>query len=151
MRRACCASTSGMSIPRGSATALRTADFVISLYVTRLNGFLPAAGSSTSCRCHAIASPSRSGSLARYISSADLTADLSSETTFSLPSETTYFGVKVHLPSPALSMRIAPFSFGRSRMCPTELLTTKSPPRYLPIVFAFAGDSTIRSFFPIAV
>ena len=36
---------------RGAATALRTADFVISLYVTRRNGFAPATGSRTSFRC----------------------------------------------------------------------------------------------------
>ena len=59
------ASTSGMSMSRGSPTALRTAVFVTSLYVTRWNGFLPATGARTSLRCHAIASPSRSGSLAR--------------------------------------------------------------------------------------
>ena len=65
MRRACWASTSGMSMSRGASTALRTADFVISLYVTRRNGFAPAPGPSTSFRCQAMASPSRSGSLAR--------------------------------------------------------------------------------------
>ena len=38
---------------------------------------------------------------------------------------------------------------GRSRMCPTLDLTIKSLPRYLLIVFAFAGDSTITSALPI--
>src|SRR6056300_1080809 len=38
---------------------------------------------------------------------------------------------------------------GRSRICPTLDLTIKSLPRYLLIVFAFAGDSTITSALPI--
>src|SRR5438270_13530182 len=32
-------------------------------------------------------------------------------------------------------------------MCPTEACTSYSGPRYFAIVFAFAGDSTITSFF----
>ena len=47
------------------------------------------------------------------------------------------------------SREIAPDSFGRSLTWPTDDLTAKSPPRYFPIVFAFAGDSTISSFFDI--
>src|SRR5262245_23816149 len=35
--------------------------------------------------------------------------------------------------------------FGRSLMWPTEAMTLKSLPRYLLIVFAFDGDSTITS------
>src|SRR5712692_6629331 len=35
--------------------------------------------------------------------------------------------------------------FGRSRMCPIEATTLKSRPRYLLMVFAFAGDSTTTS------
>src|SRR5690606_27341117 len=35
----------------------------------------------------------------------------------------------------------------RSRMCPTEASTSYSSPRYLAMVFAFAGDSTMTSFF----
>src|ERR1700675_4927828 len=34
---------------------------------------------------------------------------------------------------------------GRSRTWPIEALTTNSFPRYLPIVLAFAGDSTITN------
>ena len=41
---------------------------------------------------------------------------------------------------------IARFLLGKSRMCPTDDFTVNDGPRYLPIVFAFAGDSTIRSF-----
>ena len=32
---------------------------------------------------------------------------------------------------------------GRSRMCPMDALTSKPGPRYFPMVFALAGDSTI--------
>src|SRR5438309_1438773 len=35
---------------------------------------------------------------------------------------------------------------GRSLICPIEAITTKSLPRYLLMVFAFAGDSTITRF-----
>src|ERR1041385_4022938 len=34
---------------------------------------------------------------------------------------------------------------GRSRTCPMEAMTLKSRPKYLLIVFAFAGDSTMTS------
>src|SRR5690242_16050939 len=39
--------------------------------------------------------------------------------------------------------------FGRSRMCPTDASTSKSPPRYPAIVFALAGDSTMTSLRPL--
>src|SRR5437588_3310241 len=39
--------------------------------------------------------------------------------------------------------------FGRSRMWPIDAMTLKSRPRYLLMVFAFAGDSTTTSAFPI--
>src|SRR5258706_16374895 len=39
---------------------------------------------------------------------------------------------------------------GRSLMCPIEAITMKSLPRYLLIVFALAGDSTMTRFFTIA-
>src|SRR5258707_13700766 len=42
----------------------------------------------------------------------------------------------------------SPFE-GRSLMCPIEAITMKSLPRYLLIVFALAGDSTITRFFAI--
>src|SRR4029077_16231030 len=38
---------------------------------------------------------------------------------------------------------------GRSLICPIEAITMKSLPRYLLIVFALAGDSTITRFFVI--
>src|SRR5713101_2333288 len=44
-----------------------------------------------------------------------------------------------------------PRSFeGRSLICPIEAITMKSLPRYLLIVFALAGDSTMTKFFVIA-
>jgi hypothetical protein len=39
--------------------------------------------------------------------------------------------------------------FGRSLICPTLDSTIKSFPKYLEIVLAFAGDSTITSDFAI--
>src|SRR6185369_6352360 len=40
---------------------------------------------------------------------------------------------------------------GRSLICPIEAFTMKSLPRYLLIVFALAGDSTITRFFTITI
>src|SRR5713226_10263698 len=40
---------------------------------------------------------------------------------------------------------------GRSLICPIEAFTTKSLPRYLLIVFALAGDSTMTRFFAIPI
>src|SRR5437762_1483545 len=37
---------------------------------------------------------------------------------------------------------------GRSRTCPLEARTSNPEPRYLPIVRALAGDSTMTRFFP---
>ena len=56
-----------MSMPRGRAIASRTASRVISWNATRRTGRSPSASRSRSQRstCHAIASPSRSGSVAR--------------------------------------------------------------------------------------
>src|SRR5271154_4968498 len=63
---------------------------------------------------------------------------LSRSTTFSFPGMTISSGAK--LPS----LRSTPsLFFGRSLMCPTEASTVKSFPRYLLIVLALAGDSTI--------
>ena len=38
---------------------------------------------------------------------------------------------------------------GKSRTCPTLDFTMKSEPKYLLIVFAFAGDSTMTSDLPM--
>ena len=40
------------------------------------------------------------------------------------------------------------FLYGKSMMCPTDALTAYPGPRYLRIVFAFAGDSTITRDLP---
>src|SRR5580658_9022584 len=64
----------------------------------------------------------------------------SRSTTFSFPGMTISSGAK--LPS----LRSTPILFlGRSLMWPTEASTVKSLPRYLLIVLALAGDSTITS------
>ncbi len=72
MRRVCCASTRSMSISRGLANASLIADSVISLKVTRC--CLSLATCAASATCQAIASPSRSRSVARIDLSADLAA-----------------------------------------------------------------------------
>ena len=63
MRRVCCASTRSISIARGWANASRMAASVISLKVTRL--CLDAGTLAASATCQAMASPSRSRSVAR--------------------------------------------------------------------------------------
>ncbi len=67
MRRASWASTSLSSMPRGWAIACLIAFSVISWNTIRRTGTL---GFSTSFRCQAMASPSRSSSVARYSSEA---------------------------------------------------------------------------------
>src|SRR5208283_5211749 len=61
-----------------------------------------------------------------------------------LPSMTSYFGRKPFSTSTARSF------LGRSLMCPSDAFTTNCLPRYLLIVFAFAGDSTITNAFAIS-
>src|SRR5579863_701614 len=63
---------------------------------------------------------------------------------FFLPSMTSYFGRK------PLSTSTARSFLGRSLMCPSDAFTTNCLPKYLLIVFAFAGDSTITSAFAIS-
>src|SRR5882724_6858756 len=62
-------------------------------------------------------------------------------TTFSLPGMTTYSVAK----SPSRST--PSLLLGRSLMCPSEASTSKSFPRYLLMVFALAGDSTMTNDF----
>src|SRR6266496_5222478 len=73
---------------------------------------------------------------------ATLAAFLSSERVLVLPLMVTYFGSKPRSTSTP-SSRV-----GRSRTCPTVALTSYPAPRYLPMVFAFVGDSTITSELP---
>ena len=69
MRRASWASTSLRSMSRGLAIAWLIAFSVIS-WNTMRRTFILAGGFSTSFRCQAMASPSRSSSVARYSSEA---------------------------------------------------------------------------------
>ena len=55
-----------------------------------------------------------------------------------------FFGIVDRLPSDIAF-------FGRSLMCPTLDSTIYSEPKYLDIVLAFAGDSTITSDFDIKI
>src|ERR1035438_5476623 len=70
-------------------------------------------------------------------------ASRSSCMSFFLPSITSYFGRK------PLSTSTARSFLGRSLMCPSDAFTTNCLPRYLLMVFAFAGDSTITNAFAI--
>jgi hypothetical protein len=99
----------------------------------------PRFGRTWSATCWAIASPSRSGSVAIRTSRASLAALLRSAIVFSLPGIGTSSGSK----PPSTSM--PSFFSGRSMMWPTVAFTRYPRPRYLPIVLAFAGDSTITS------
>ena len=63
IRRACCASTKSKSIFRGDLIAFLMASFVISLKVIRLLSLI--SKPSKYAKCHEIASPSRSWSVAR--------------------------------------------------------------------------------------
>ena len=71
-------------------------------------------------------------------------ASRSSCISFFLPSITSYRGLKPFSTSTARSF------FGRSLTWPSEAITTNCLPRYLLIVFAFAGDSTITKAFAIS-
>ena len=86
MRRVSCASTRFWSSSRVFSTASRMASRVISWNTIRWTGTF---GSSTCSRCQAMASPSRSSSVARKSSSAPLSARLSSATFFFLSGSTT--------------------------------------------------------------
>src|SRR5712691_3218904 len=73
--------------------------------------------------------------------SASLAAALSSSRTFLRVGRISYSAANPFLTStPSVFL-------GRSRTCPMEAFTWKSFPRYLLIVFALAGDSTITRFF----
>ena len=143
-RRACCASTRSRSISRGLAMALCTTLRVISLKVTRRA--LSSGRFSSSFRCQLMASPSRSGSVARYTVFASLERFFSSSMTSLRAATGIYSGAK------PFSMSTPSLFLGRSRRCPMEAITLYCPPRYFSIVRAFAGDSTItRSFFACAI
>ena len=124
----------------GAAMALRMPLAVISLKRTRWTGRL-LGGLMASSRCQLMASPSRSGSVASTSSVAVLAAVRSSRTTFSLAGLISYSSWN------PFSMSTPSFR-GRSRMWPTDAMTLYPLPRYLVMVFAFEGLSTITSFWP---
>ncbi len=104
---------------RGRANASRMAPSVISLNVTRR--VLPAGTRAASATCQAIASPSRSRSVASHTSSADRAAFSIALTCLRRSSGITYSGAKSwststpNLPLPGFS--------GRSRTWPYEART----------------------------
>src|SRR5260370_19518431 len=126
---------------------------------------------STIARCADIASPSRSGSPAKYTAVAVLADFLKSLITLPLPEIICSVGSKILASSrvtgflltfsgAALLFLPLPFFFffgsssgkripivflGRSITCPMDAFTVKSRPHYLLIFFALAGDSTITN------
>jgi hypothetical protein len=106
-----------MSIERGLANASVTAFFVISLNVTRLvvSGFSFA----SSATCHAMASPSRSGSGASQTVSASLAAlRIAVMAFFAVARDSGSYAIF----TPPLTS-IPKSDFGRSRTCPIEAST----------------------------
>ena len=85
MRRVSWALTRSVSSSRGLCKARSMASAVISWKTMRLTGTL---GCNTSNKCHAMASPSRSSSVASSSSSAFFNRDLSSLTFFFFPAST---------------------------------------------------------------
>src|SRR4051812_33068541 len=115
---------------------------VISWKVTRLS--LEAGTLMTSAMCQAIASPSRSRSVASQTCAAAFASLRSRRTCFSESSGTTYSGRKVTRSTPI-------FDLGRSRMWPNDASTLYSLPSIRSSVLAFVGDSTTtRSCLPSA-
>src|SRR5258706_1006463 len=98
-----------------------------------------------SVRCHEMAYPSRSSSVASQTVFAFAEYFFSSAITFFLSSLTTYTGSKLFFRSIPMS------AFARSRTCPYDDLTVKSFPRNFSMVLAFAGDSTMTRFFDMKV
>ena len=105
---ACWASTRFISISLGFSIACRTAFFVIALNSTRL--IFASATPRTAARCQAIASPSLSGSGARYTIFAFFAAAAKALTAFSFPLMTLYLGSK------SFSMLMPILVLGRSLM-----------------------------------
>ena len=142
MRRACCALTRRMSMGRAPLMEFFTAVDVISLNTMR--HLLLSSRLSTCARCQLMASPSRSGSVARNTFSADFASLRMRSNTSPLPRRVMYFGSKL------LSIFTPSWLLGRSRTCPLDATTLYLLPKNLPIVFAFAGDSTMTSVSDIA-
>ena len=128
---------------RGCFIAVATACLVIALNTTRSTAcdFLSACFSrSTSSTCQEIASPSRSGSVARISVLAALTALAISA------SRLAAFGSTCHTIWKSNSGSTEPSLAGRSRTWPKEASTSYPGPKYLWMVLALAGDSTTTTF-----
>ena len=138
---ACCASNKFLSIALGCLIASCTAPFVISLNVTlhKLSGEIL----SIYAKCHAIASPSRSGSVARYTVFAAFASFFKSFINPAFPLMFIYSGSKL------FSVSIPNLDLGKSLICPIEAITFVLPPINFVIVLALAGDSTIINLFAI--
>ena len=135
----CWASTRFMSMGLGLFTAWVTAFLVTSwnsiLFAS--SGFIPR----TEQMCQAMASPSRSGSVARYTLSLPLAAAFISCITSDLPLTLIYSGSKLFSISTAILL------LGRSLMWPLEATTLYLLPKNFSIVEALEGDSTMIRFF----
>ena len=142
MRRACWALTNCMSISRGCSNASSTACLVISWNTTRLGGFSNLSQPAAACRCQEMASPSRSGSVARKMSEALAPASLSSFTRSRLSFMVRYLGLK------SCSVSTPRVDLGRSRTWPMDAVTRYLLPRICPTVRALAGDSTTTRRLP---
>ncbi len=140
--RACWALTRLISTVRGCLMAFSIASLVISWKTMRL--VFVGSSFNTSHKCQAIASPSRSSSVASQTVPASFAALRSSATVFFF-SESTSYTVSKFL---AVSIGgVPPLTFlAILRMCPTLDSTLKSRPRYFSIVLPLAGDSTITKF-----
>ena len=111
--------------------------FVISLKLIRYTFLSVSSSLSAFDKCQLIASPSRSGSVARYILSAFLTSFLSLASNSPFPLIVIYFGSK------SCSTSIPIVDLGKSLTWPFEAVTSYPVPKYFFMVFTFAGDSTI--------
>ena len=132
---ACWASVKFKSIFLGFLTASLTASLVISLKVILQ---IESCGiPKMYAKCHAIASPSRSGSVARYTCFEFLASFFNEFIKLAFPRIFIYSGSK------SCSVSIASLDLGKSLICPIDATTFVFPPRNFLIVFAFAGDSTI--------
>ena len=134
---ACWASTKFISMSLGSLIAFWTAFFVISLNVTLV--ILSFSSCKIVAKCHAIASPSRSGSVAIYIFFASFASFFRDFIKSPFPLIFIYSGSK------SCSTSTPSFDLGKSLICPIDATTFVFPPKNFFMVFAFAGDSTITN------
>ena len=124
-----------MSIFLGCFIEFCTASLVISLKVTLQ--VLSSGICNIYAKCHAIASPSRSGSVAKKTFLAFLASAFKDLIKSPFPLIFIYSGSK------SCSISIPILDLGKSLMCPIEATTLVFPPKNFFIVLAFAGDSTI--------